>query len=149
MTSLINAIYTKPSLQYKCKSLRRTHCIHTLKYFSQKRKYQVHMSKKTISRFSYIFPAIFYKKYMTLKNGSIQEKKVTFVVRKFIASSAIPSDIDPKLAILQVIVFTQVAFPLCRFCNNYILYYKESFKWNVNPVNTALGTYFKCVYLHF
>ena len=147
--SLINVIYTKPSLQYKCKSLRRTHCIHTLKYFSQKRKYQVHMSKKTISRFSYIFPAIFYKKYMTLKNGSIQEKKSHLSSENLLQVQLLPSDIDPKLAILQVIVFTQVVFPLCRFCNNYILYYKESFKWNVNPVNTALGTYFKCVYLHF
>ena len=97
----------------------------------------------------HIFFRQFFIRNIWLWKMDLSRKKVTFVVRKFIASSAKPSDIDPKLAILQVIVFTQVVFPLCRFCNNYILYYKESFKWNVNPVNTALGTYFKCVFLHF
>ena len=78
-----------------------------------------------------------------------RKKKSHLLSENLLQVQLLPSDIDPKLAILQVIVFTQVAFPLCRFCNNYILYYKESFKWNVNPVNTALGTYFKGVYLHF
>ena len=105
--------------------------------------------KRPYLDFHIFFRQFFIRNIWLWKMDLSRKKKSHLLSKNLLQVQLLPSDIDPKLAILQVIVFTQVVFPLCRFCNNYILYYKESFKWNVNPVNAVLGTYFKGVYLHF
>ena len=97
--------------------------------------------KRPYLDFHIFFRQFFIRNIWLWKMDLSRKKKSHLLSENLLQVQLLPSDIDPKLAILQVIVFTQVVFPLCRFCNNYILYYKESFKWNVNPVNTALGTY--------
>ena len=78
--------------------------------------------KRPYLDFHIFFRQFFIRNIWLWKMDLSRKKKSHLLSENLLQVQLLPSDIDPKLAILQVIVFTQVVFPLCRFCNNYILY---------------------------